>query len=147
MVKEVFEQSNTAVNFLTAVVDETLELSDAEASERHRLELKVERAFYEAGAALRELRDKRLYRNTHKTFEEYCRDRFGYHRRHSYQLINAAAVVENLCAISAQKDLKTIGIQVLPTSEYQIRPLVQLEPTEQIEVLATSGRTSRKQNS
>lgn len=38
------------------------------------LERKVERAFYEAGKALMEIRDRRLYRSTYKTFEEYCRD-------------------------------------------------------------------------
>jgi len=115
-----------------AIVEDLEELTPDEERERHRLELRVERAFYEAGAALRELRDRRLYRSTHKTFEEYCQYRFGYHRRHSYQLINAAAVVENLCAISAQTDLGTKNTQILPTSEYQIRPLTKLEPVEQL---------------
>jgi hypothetical protein len=66
--------------------------------ERQRLfwERKVERAFYEAGTALKELRDRRLYRSTHKTFEEYVQDRFGMKRAHSYRLIDAAAVVDNL---------------------------------------------------
>jgi hypothetical protein len=45
----------------------------------------VERAFFEAGKALAQLRDglgdRRLYRSTHKTFEEYCRDGFGYSRQ------------------------------------------------------------------
>ena len=108
------------------------ELTPDEERERHRLEWKVERAFYEAGAALRELRDRRLYRSTHKTFEEYCIARFGYHRRHSYQLIDAAAVVENLCANSAQKDGETSRGQILPTNEYQVRPLTKLEPVEQV---------------
>lgn len=54
------------------------QLSEDEEKERHRLESKVERAFYEAGTALRELRDKRLYRSTHKTFEDYCRERFAF---------------------------------------------------------------------
>lgn len=30
----------------------------------------------EAGEALREIRDSRLYRETHTTFEDYCRERF-----------------------------------------------------------------------
>jgi hypothetical protein len=51
------------------------ELTEEEKADRHRLELKIERAFYEAGCALRELRERRLYRSTHRTFEEYCRDR------------------------------------------------------------------------
>ncbi len=56
------------------------ELSPSESADRQRLELKVERAFYEAGSGLRELRDRNLYRNTHKTWEEYCLDRFGFKR-------------------------------------------------------------------
>lgn len=108
------------------------ELTEAEAAELRRLEIKVERAFYEAGVALREIRDKRLYRSTHRTFEQYCQDRFGFHRRHSYQLIDAATVVENLCANSAQKNLDDSSAQILPTHEYQIRPLTKLEPVEQV---------------
>ena len=101
------------------------ELTSEELAERHRLELKVERAFYEAGKALAELRSRRLYRSSHKTFEAYCHERFGFQRRHPYQLIEAAAVVDNLCASSAQ---------ILPTSEYQVRSLTALEPEEQCQV-------------
>lgn len=103
------------------------ELTEAEAAELHRLEFKVERAFYEAGAALREIRDKRLYRSTHRTFEEYCRDRFGMTPRPAYYLISAAGVVENL-------EMRTNGSQILPTNERQVRPLTKLEPDEQREV-------------
>lgn len=62
------EESVVAIETL-AVPLEAGELTQDEEQERHRLELKVERAFYEAGAALRQLRDKRLYRSTHGTFE------------------------------------------------------------------------------
>ncbi len=64
--------------------------------DRLRLEKQVERAFYLAGCALRELRDRRLYRSTHKSFREYCQDRFGFTRRRSDYLIGAAEVVDNL---------------------------------------------------
>ncbi|WP_292736205.1 hypothetical protein [Nostoc sp. JL31] len=37
----------------------------------------MERAFFEAGKALAELGDRRLYRSSHRTFEEYCRDRIS----------------------------------------------------------------------
>ena len=60
---------------------DTNELSTIEQQEREHLERQVEKAFYEAGKGLRTLRDKKLYRSTHKTFEEYCRDRFGFERR------------------------------------------------------------------
>ena len=72
------------------------ELTSEELSLRLQLERKVERAFYEAGKALMELRDRKLYRSSHKTFEEYCRDRFGYTRIAAFYKISAAVVVDNL---------------------------------------------------
>jgi hypothetical protein len=69
---------------------EVPELTPEEERDRLHLERKVERAFYEAGKALMELRDRRLYRSTHRTFEEYCRDRFGHSRQQSNYLIAAA---------------------------------------------------------
>jgi hypothetical protein len=55
---------------------------------------------FEAGKALAELRDRRLYRSTHKTFEQYCKDRFGYTRIAASYKIAAATVMENLLTTS-----------------------------------------------
>lgn len=114
-------------------------LTPEEESERHRLELKVERAFYEAGAALRELSTRRLYRSTHKTFEEYCRERFDLTRSAAYYLMSAATVMDNL----SQKCQQIVDI--FPTKESQCRELAKLEPDEQPEawiesVERTGGR-------
>lgn len=100
-------------------------LTVEEESDRNSLERKVERAFYEAGMALMELRDRRLYRTTHATFEEYCRDRFDYTRRRPYQLIEAAQIYDNL----SEKCVKFLHI--LPTKEGQVQPLSQLERESQ----------------
>jgi hypothetical protein len=100
-------------------------LTTEEESDRNLLERKVERAFYEAGMALMELRDRRLYRSTHATFEEYCRDRFDYTRRRPYQLIEAALIYDNLIDKSAKI------LHILPTKEGQVQPLSQLEREEQ----------------
>ncbi|MBE9209926.1 hypothetical protein IQ244_26215 [Nostoc sp. LEGE 06077] len=147
----------------SAIIDvsavEVPELTEQEQSDRLHLELKVERAFFEAGKALAELRDRRLYRSTHRTFEEYCRDRFGFERRHPYRLIEAAVVVDNLmqmCPIgtrteadssdeqeqsgtqaeieSSEQQMCPFGTQIMPTSERQVRPLTKLEPQQQQEV-------------
>ena len=107
------------------------ELSPEEQADRLWLELKVERAFYESGKALVELRSRRLYRSTHKSFDQYCRDRFGFQRRHCYRLIDAVAVVENLCPNGTHQKLETNGTQPLPTNERQVRELIGLEPDEQ----------------
>ncbi|MHC5820240.1 MAG: hypothetical protein ACYT04_31325 [Nostoc sp.] len=111
---------------ITITSVEIQELSDEEQSDRLHLERRVERAFFEAGKALAELRDRRLYRSTHSTFEEYCLDRFGYNRSRSYQLVDAAIVVDNL-----QKCPQFVDI--LPTAEGQVRPMTKLEPQEQQE--------------
>ncbi len=100
-------------------------LTVEEESARLHLEKKVERAFYEAGMALMELRNRRLYRSTHATFEEYCRDRFDYTRRRPYQLIEAAEIYDNL----SEKCVKFLHI--LPTKEGQVQPLTQLDREEQ----------------
>ncbi len=107
----------------SAAVEVLEELTEDEERERHRLELRVERAFYEAGVALRRLRDLRLYRSTHKTFEAYCRERFNYSRDTAYLKIAAATVYDNI-----EKFLPTIGRQIpLPTSERQLRDLAKAD--------------------
>ena len=131
-------EENPAIATITVSAVEVPELTEQEQSDRLHLERKVERAFFEAGKALTELRDRRLYRSTHKTFEEYCRDRFGHSRQQSNYLIAAAGVYENLTTIGCQnvadENLTTNGSQILPTSERQVRPMTKLEPKEQQEV-------------
>ncbi|MBD2342005.1 hypothetical protein H6G64_34300 [Calothrix sp. FACHB-156] len=125
-------QDNPASVTLDVAAVEVPELTQEEQYLRLELERKVEIAFYEAGCALRELRDRRLYRSTHKTFEEYCQDRFNYSRDAAYLKISATAVYENL-----QKFLPTIGRQIpMPTNERQLRSLAkaELEPTVQANV-------------
>ena len=120
---------------VTVQITQIDELTDEEQSDRLHLERKVERAFYEAGRALKELRNRRLYRSTHKTFDEYCRDRFDYSRRKMDYLIAGSQVVDNL-------EMRTNGSQILPTSERQVRPLTKLEPSQQREVWAEAVKTA-----
>jgi hypothetical protein len=91
---------------------------------RDELESQVEQAFYVAGTALRQLRDRRLYRASHRNFEDYCRDRFGFARQAANYLIAAAGVFQNLT---------TNGCQILPNNERQVRPLTSLKLIEQVE--------------
>ena len=48
--------------------------------------------FVEVGEALLAIRDERLYRQTHATFEDYCRERWGMSDRRARQLMSAAEV-------------------------------------------------------
>ena len=111
-------------------------LTEDEQRLRLHLERKVERAFYEAGCGLRELKSQKLYRSTHKSFEEYCRDRFNYSRDMAYLKISAATVYDNI-----QQFLPTNGRQIpMPTNERQLRDLVKanFEPEVQATVWVQS---------
>ncbi|MHB8522861.1 MAG: hypothetical protein ACYDH9_19165 [Limisphaerales bacterium] len=78
-------------------------------------------SFVEVGAALAHIRDQRLYRQHHKTFEAYCRRKWAYGRQYAYRLIGAAEVV---------KHLSPIGDIQKPTHESQVRPLIGLKPEQ-----------------
>lgn len=148
--EDTFDPENPATATITVTAAEVEELTQEEQSDRLHLERKVERAFFEAGKALAELRDRRLYRSTHKTFEEYCRERFGYTHRHVNYLIAGSKVVDNIimgtncshyeevdetgtnCSQNEKTDeTGTNRSQILPTNEGQVRPLTKLEPQQQ----------------
>ncbi|MEA5537363.1 hypothetical protein [Crocosphaera sp. XPORK-15E] len=99
-------------------------LTPSEQSEKQHLENLVIGAVWTAGFALRQLRDKRLYRDTHSSFEQYCREQFGHTRQKSDYLIVGATIYENLT---------TNRCQILPTTEYQVRPLGVLDPPVQVQ--------------
>jgi hypothetical protein len=75
------------------------------------------RSFVKVGESLRAIRDRRLYRETHKTFEAYCRDRWDFTRTHGYRLIASAETMEVLSPVGG----------ALPTAETQVRPLLQFD--------------------
>ncbi|MBD2497905.1 hypothetical protein [Nostoc sp. FACHB-280] len=137
--KDTFDPEHPATATITVTSVEVPELTEDEQRDRLHLERKVERAFFEAGKALAELRNRRLYRSTHKTFEEYCRDRFSYTHRNVNYLIAASLIVDNIKmgTNSSQNEkadeMGTNSSQILPTSEVQVRPLAKLEPEQQQE--------------
>ena len=81
------------------------------------------KSFLEVGLALKEIRDKRLYRADYDTFEEYCIRRWELSRPRAYALCAASEVVV---------DLSPIGdIRMLPENEAQARPLTRLKAAAQ----------------
>ena len=81
--------------------------------------------FYEIGKALKEIRDKRLYKQTlYETFEAYTRARWDMGKSQAYRLMDSYTVVNNLSPIG----------DILPRNEFQARPLVQLNFVEQRKV-------------
>ena len=80
-------------------------LSVAEQHDLKKLEGVIQSSkevLFRFGSAMEEIRDRRLYRAEHSTFEEYCQKRWGWGRRYVNYLIEGNAVVQAL-----PKDLGT----------------------------------------
>ncbi|MEL6108121.1 MAG: DNA N-6-adenine-methyltransferase [Planctomycetota bacterium] len=54
------------------------------------------KTFIKVGAALKEIRDNKFYRTTHRSFAAYVEDRFGFKRTYAHNLIESADAVENV---------------------------------------------------
>jgi len=93
-------------------------------------------AFYKVGSALLQIREDRLYRKTHDTFETYCRDRWEISRPRVYQLIEAVKVQDNLSTI----------VDIQPANESQTRPLTKLNPELQREAWSKVIETAPEGN-
>lgn len=117
---------------LTPVVDAVEGLTEDESKHLLRLERKIEKSFHQAGKALEEIRDNNLYK--HKgTFENYCKQRFGFSRAHPYRLINAAIAVDHIISFNVSHGRQKLP---LPIAERQIRPATQFDPDTQVKIWA-----------
>lgn len=106
------------------------QLSTVERGSLRKLEATIEKGvatFIEVGLALRAIRDDKLYREKHKTFEKYVSERWGFDRSRAYQFIDAAEVKQNLSTI-VDKNPKASEIN----KESQLRELVDV-PEENLE--------------
>ena len=90
------------------------------------------KTFVEVGHALVIIRDERLYRERHQTFEDYLRQRWDLSSPYAYRLMDASAVVEHLLPIGS----------TLPVNEAQARPLTTLAPEQQVEVWQEAVKTA-----
>lgn len=109
-------------------------LNSEEQSNLAECEAAIERilgGFYETGGALQKIRDERLYRATHATFEKYCRERWGFSRQRANQLIGASGVIESLTTMV-----------VKPATERQAREMIGLDPDDQRKVWQTALETA-----
>lgn len=83
------------------------------------------KTFVEVGTALATVRNSRLYRATHSTFEGYCTDRWQLERSAAYRLIEASGVV------SAIADT---GAETLPSNVGQTRELAKAPAAERTQL-------------
>ncbi len=110
------------------------ELTTEESAELAALESIVQNGravFMQVAAALVTIRDKRLYRASAATFEDYCRDRWDMGRSYANRLIRAAAVA---------KDLVPMGTKDL--TERQARELAPLTPEDRRAVYGLAKATA-----
>ena len=84
------------------------------------------RSFVDIGDALLEIRESRLYRNSHQNFEQYCQSRWNITKSRANQLISASRLVGNLENEDANG--------VLPSSESVARELQRVDADRQHEV-------------
>ena len=100
---------------------EPLDTDEKQELARHEAIIKrYAEAYADVGEALLAIRDQRLYRETHKTFEAYCDERLGFTKGHANHLIKSVAVVKNLASID-----------VKPKNLAQTRPLARLATDQQ----------------
>jgi len=91
------------------------------------------KAFYRVGVALLKIRDERLYRDQYSSFEEYCQERWGFTRVRAHQLISASIVTESI---------ESTDQIIKPANEAQVRPLIKLEPSQQVEAWNAAVETA-----
>lgn len=72
------------------------------------------RAFVDVGQALLRIRDRRLYLETHETFEAYCRERWDLSRKRAYDLSAAAEVAKALSPMGDKPDTERVARELAP---------------------------------
>lgn len=104
------------------------DLSEAEVDELSAAEAEIAdalrgmlRDYLRVGRSLRRIRDRRTYRADYRTFEDYCKRRWGFTPQHAGMLMRAATTVESLETI----------VSVAPVRESQVRELTRLEANDQ----------------
>jgi hypothetical protein len=128
--------------------NENLEpISPTEKGELGRLEKIVEKSFYDGAMALKEIRDKRLYRERFKTFEAYCQDKWGFTRQRARQLIEAGETIEllpadcqTICKENLSNSLTVSAVTELAKVSQEQRPAVLKAAAAQGKVTAEAIR-------
>ena len=101
-------------------------MSDVAAARLAECEKVIERGlatFVQVGEALLEIRDGVLYRETHSTFEDYCRERWGMDRTYAHRHIEAAKITE-LLPIGNNPATESVARELAPLKNDE-RELVQ----------------------
>ncbi len=85
-------------------------------------------SFLEKCKHLKEIRDGKLYRETHSRFEDYCKQRWNISTSHAYRYIDAAKVVEEI----EKSPMGDAQKQELPQNERQARKIKDAKRAEAV---------------
>ena len=108
--------------------------------------------FVEVGRALTEIRDGKLYRATHKTFEAYCKDRWEIGRSRAYDLIDQAKVTKALIDggvdLSASSDISIRDARALkddPSAASSVKTRVDAgeKPSDAIKAVVVEAKEKK----
>jgi hypothetical protein len=109
-------------------------LTTREGDRLEQLEARIDagkKTFIEVGSALAEIRDGKLYRASFKTFDDYCREKWGWDRTYCHRIIAAAAAVKML----------PIGNEI--SSESQARELAKADPEARAAIVETANAAAK----
>jgi hypothetical protein len=95
-------------------------------------------SFVAVGRALLTIRVQGLYREGFKTFNDYCKGKWGMAKSYAYYLVTGSQVAANLATPVAMMS----PCEIQPIHEKQVRPLGQLEPEQQCEVWEEAVRSA-----
>ena len=89
-------------------------------------------SFWQVGMALKNIREQELYKKAgYKSFETYCQARWDMKSRYAYDLSGSAEVFNNIKLCANAHSLTGNNSQILPITEFQVRPLTKLNTTEE----------------
>jgi hypothetical protein len=100
--------------------------------------------FAEVAVRLADIRNRKLYREEFKTFEEFCRTRCKITHRRANQLIQGVEVIHGLLTeMGTPGSQKVSQDKLLPTTEKQTRELAKAPPDQRPAIMreATQGGT------
>ncbi len=87
------------------------------------------KSFVEASLALHQIRSRKLYRGTYKTFEDYCQSVHEISRQYANKLINAGRIYAEMETIVSKTELPALQ------SEAKLRELARIpDPQERVRV-------------
>ena len=111
------------------------EITTTEKSELCQLERVIEsglKTFVDVGLALVKIRDGRLYRAEHGTFEDYCQERWQMGKAYAHRIIAAAEATSNVSPMGDK-----------PATERVARPLTRLPPEKQAEAWEAANEKAK----